>query len=195
MAEFKEILEPDEDFASKLSSALEVECSFGCQTIPMVASPPVPVDSAQASAGVRGTRVVLGHGGVPVCASAGDSEVVQGQTPLGAARVDLAGGGALPFAQTSPLSAAAKPVLPAQTSATCSGFHFSYSMMPHEPPMGASPRPKGVKFEEWLDKMENLFARCNITECTIKAVYVREYMDNSQWVNLPEFMQLPCEQW
>lgn len=65
VAEFKELLGADQDFASRFSSVLGVECSLGRQVSPLVASAPVPVDSAHASSRVRGTTLAIAPEGVP----------------------------------------------------------------------------------------------------------------------------------
>ena len=72
VADFKEILGADEDFASRLSSVMGVECTLGRQVAPMGASAPVSVVSAQAAASVPATNVVLGPAGLPACSSAVD---------------------------------------------------------------------------------------------------------------------------
>ena len=59
--------------------------------------------------------------------------------------------------------------------------------MSHEPPFGRFTNARTEMIVEWLDKMENWFPRCNITESTIKAVYVRDYLDNSLLVDVHEF--------
>ena len=91
----------------------------------MGATAPVPVVSAHASASVPATSVVLGPAGEPECSCAVDSGVVQGQTPVGMAGVSPAGGSAPPLAQTSTLSATAKPFVRLQPIATSSGFPFA----------------------------------------------------------------------
>ena len=99
VAAFKEGLWLSEYFASRLSSALRVECLLGRQVSRMVPSAPLPADSAQASASVAGMNVVLGSVSVPVCASAGDSGVVQRQTPVAVAGANPAGASAVPLAR------------------------------------------------------------------------------------------------
>ena len=125
LAEFKDIKGSDEDLASRICSALGIECSLARQEGPMGASAPVPVDSQQASASVRATNLVLGPGDVNACASAAHSGVVQRQTLLSVPGVSPDGGSAPPLAQTSTLSATAKPFVRLQPIATSSGFPFA----------------------------------------------------------------------
>ena len=80
VAEFKGIQGADENFASTLNSTLDVECSLGPHVSPLVVSAAVPVYSAQASASVPETSVVLRHAWEAQGASAGDSRVVQGHS-------------------------------------------------------------------------------------------------------------------
>ena len=99
----------------------------------------------------------------------------------------------IPSNAAQALNALAAPFVPPIFTAS-QPYPFCYPMMPMEPPFGRFANTKGEKIEEWLDKMENWFARCRITESVAKAVYVRDYIDTKLWVDVRKFKELPYEQ-